>query len=128
MSFCKKIVFLFLTLLIGCVDHPSYFEKWASDDGKIKILTTTGMIGNLVQEIGKEKVDCLVLIHGQIDPHSYELVKGDDEKLERADLIFYNGLGLEHGASLSYFLSQAPHACSIGDIIKEDHPEKIFIH
>ena len=63
---------------------------------------------------------------GNAHPHSYELVKGDDEKLERADLIFYNGLGLEHGASLSGWLHASGKAEAVGDRILKSEPEKIL--
>ena len=83
--------------------------------GKLKILSTTAQIGDLVSEVGGERVSSRVLIQGDLDPHSYELVKGDGEKFDRADLIFYNGLGLEHGASLSARLSSDPKASALGD-------------
>jgi manganese/zinc/iron transport system substrate-binding protein len=68
--------------------------------GKHKILATTGMIADLVQQIGGEHIEVMVLIPAALDPHSYELVKGDDEKFAQAKLLFYNGLGLEHGMSM----------------------------
>ena len=61
-----------------------------------------------------------------LDPHSYELVKGDDEKLDRADLIFYNGLGLEHGRAL--FLHAFPDLISMrsATAIMQKYPERIL--
>ncbi len=96
------------------------------NNGKTKVLSTTAMIDDLVAEIGKERVDHLALIVGEVDPHSYELVKGDDEKLKGADIIFFNGLGLEHGASLHYQLGHHPHAIGLGDQIAKRHPEAIL--
>ena len=68
-----------------------------------------------------------MLIQGDLDPHSYEMVKGDGEKLSGADLIFYNGLGLEHGASLSAILQGSPNAMAIGEKIKSICPERILM-
>lgn len=96
------------------------------ENGQIKILSTTAQIGDLAQRIGGDRVDCLVLIQGDLDPHSYEIVKGDAEKLKRADLIFYNGLGLEHGASLSSALKNSPNAMAIGEKISTLAPERIL--
>ncbi len=62
-----------------------------------------------------------------MDPHSYELVKGDSEKLSYAKVIFYNGLGLEHGASLRHQIKQHPKAIALGDWIREKNPEAILI-
>lgn len=67
---------------------------------KISVLATTAMIADLVKQVGQEYVEVNVLIPGALDPHSYELVKGDDEKFSNADVIFYNGLNLEHGISV----------------------------
>lgn len=117
---------LFLTfILIGC-SSKNRLSEWMGDGSKIKILSTTAQIGNLVAEIGGERVDGWVLIEGDLDPHSYEMVKGDDEKLARANLVFYNGLGLEHGASLSSLLRGSPKAIPIGDKIRAAYPERIL--
>ena len=88
---------------------------WMGDSPKIKVLSTIAMIDDLVSKVGGEYVETFTLIQGEIDPHSYTLVKGDDEKLEHADLIFYNGLGLEHGASLAYRLKEASYAIALGE-------------
>jgi manganese/zinc/iron transport system substrate-binding protein len=80
------------------------------------------MISDLVKHVGGEHVDVLTLIQGEMDPHSYQLVKGDDEKLASAQLIFYNGLGLEHGASLSRYLQKNPKAIGLGNKIEQKNP------
>lgn len=90
------LFFLFFSS-VGC-QKESYFP--VVNNNKCKILATTGMIADLVQEMGGEYVEVMVLIPPALDPHSYELVKGDDEKFAQAELLFYNGLGLEHGISL----------------------------
>jgi manganese/zinc/iron transport system substrate-binding protein len=86
-------------------------------NGKMKVLATTAQVCDLVANVGGEHVDAITLITGEMDPHSYELVKGDDEKLSYARLLFYNGLGLEHGASLKHRLQTHPGGVSIGDSI-----------
>ena len=107
-----------------------HFKKpatpWMEENGKVKILSTTAQIGDLVSSIGAERIDGAVLIQGELDPHSYELVKGDGEKLDRADAIFYNGLGLEHGASLSTRLRSHPKAVALGEEIQKSDPERIL--
>lgn len=95
-------------------------------NGKIKILTTTAMIEDVVKEIGGDLIDSLTLIKGDLDPHSYQLVKGDDEKFQFADLIFYNGLGLEHGPSLHNQLLHCTKAISLGNQIQRKYPERII--
>lgn len=94
---------------------------------KIKILSTIPMIGDLVEQVGGEEIDHTTLIRGNIDPHNYELVKGDIEKIQYADIIFYNGLGLEHGASLCYQIKKHKQSVALGDYLLDNYPDEIII-
>ncbi|MDN3506832.1 MAG: zinc ABC transporter substrate-binding protein [Simkaniaceae bacterium] len=121
-------VILFFSLflcLLGCGPKKDT-ASWFADTGKTKVLCTTGMIQDLVERIGQDKVDAHALIVGEIDPHSYELVKGDDEKMAFAQLIIGNGLNLEHGASVRNHLAKHSHVVYIGDEIQKKVPEKIL--
>lgn len=110
--FKKIMYFLCLVLsLAGCKCKERKDGAWFALNDKLKVLTTTEMIGDLVRQVGGEHVDTLVLIQGELDPHTYELVKGDDEKFGRAQILFYNGLGLEHGLSLRENIEK--HACAV---------------
>jgi manganese/zinc/iron transport system substrate-binding protein len=112
----------------GCAgpSTPSVMDVWGLQNGKLKVLSTTAMIDDIVGQIGKDRIDHMPLITGEIDPHSYELVKGDDEKLTLATVIFYNGLGLEHGASLRYQIEHHPNALGVGNVLLEKAPELIL--
>ena len=114
--------------LVGCsANGGGRLKDWMGDgSGKPRVLSTTAQIGDLVNEIGGERVKNWVLIQGDLDPHSYELVKGDDGKFLRADLVFYNGLGLEHGASLSALLHSSPKTMPVGERIAQSVPDKIL--
>jgi manganese/zinc/iron transport system substrate-binding protein len=116
----------FLLLACSGTDHNAELKRWMQNNDKIKVLATTAMITDLVQQIGKEQVDCITLIKGDLDPHSYQPVKGDDEKFSSADLIFYNGLGLEHGPSWQQYLSQSGKATGLGNRLQTDHPALIL--
>jgi manganese/zinc/iron transport system substrate-binding protein len=115
-------------LFAGCSkqERAREFKNWLEDNGKIKVLSTTAMIDDLVKGVGKERVDALTLIQGELDPHSYQLVKGDDEKLSFAQLIFFNGLGLEHGPSLKRHLENNAKAVPLGDRIELSNPSLIL--
>lgn len=104
----------------------SKLNQWMSDNGKLKVLCTTAMIADIVKDVGQDEIDCLTLIQGESDPHSYQLVKGDDEKFTRADIIFYNGLGLEHGPSLAERLRGNWKAHSIGDFLLQERSKDIL--
>lgn len=118
-------------LLCGCSDskRQQEFRDWIKADGKLKVLSTTAMVNDLVKAVGGDHVSSLTLIQGELDPHSYQLVKGDDEKLRYAALIFYSGLGLEHGPSLQHHLAGNPKAYSLGDYIEQkDGEDIIYVH
>ncbi len=121
----KKVIFALLAMALwaGCSAPKG---RWPVSTDKLKVLSTTAQIGDLAAAVGGERVEPYVLIRGDLDPHSYEIVKGDNEKLTTADLIFYNGLGLEHGASLSTLLRSSSKAIPIGEKISLAHPDKIL--
>jgi len=116
------ITFFLLTLIIFSYFIPNKAEKIAT---RKEILSTTVMIDSLVKEIVKDECSRELLIDGEIDPHSYQMRKGDKEKITRADIIFGNGLCLEHNPSLVYLLKQQ-NAIFLGDKILKDHPELII--
>jgi manganese/zinc/iron transport system substrate-binding protein len=59
------------------------------------VLATTGMIGDLVREIGGDLVRVEVLMGEGVDPHLYRATRDDMARMLRTDAIFYNGLLLE---------------------------------
>lgn len=121
----KKIIYsLCLCFLFACLGKPSAFEQrsvaWLRDKEHFRVLSTIGMIDRVVQAVGQEQVRSIPLISEGLDPHSYQLVKGDDEKLAVADLIFYNGLGLEHGPSLKQYLETSSKSVAVGQFVLEE--------
>jgi manganese/zinc/iron transport system substrate-binding protein len=135
--FRKKILFGLLVLLAclsSCVNRDerpknegqNQIAEWMEPNGKIKTLSTIAMINDLVKQVGGDYVDSLSLIRGDLNPHSYQLVKGDDEKLGFADLIFSNGLNLEHGPSLHRYLQESKKSVSLGDKLSEKYPDLII--
>lgn len=119
-----------LSLLAGCnngTSHHKSTQEWMQKNHQLKVLSTIAMIDDLVRTIGGEHVDPAVLIKGDLDPHSYQIVKGDDEKLAFADVIFFSGLGLEHGPSLQGYLKNHEKAIGLGDrLIGEEPPLLLY--
>jgi manganese/zinc/iron transport system substrate-binding protein len=126
LSVCILCILALVSSSCGSRGAPTALEEWAREKGKIRVLSTTAMIEDLVEKVGGERVSSLALIVGEIDPHSYELVKGDNEKFSLAQVVFYNGLGLEHGASLHCQLKEHGAAFSLGDLLLKKHPEQIL--
>ncbi len=76
--------------LCGCGDGT--VEK-GSD--RINIVTTVGMVRDIVQEVAGDRAKVTGLLGSGVDPHLYKPTRSDVERLQRADMIFYNGLLLE---------------------------------
>jgi manganese/zinc/iron transport system substrate-binding protein len=132
-----KYFFCYLSVILiisGCSSDQHqmrriHFQQWIQNNGKVKVLSTTAIIDDLVKQVGGEHVDSIALIQGELDPHSYQLVKGDDEKLAFSQIIFYNGLGLEHGPSLHTYLLNNPKAVALGDLVERQRPGLIiYVH
>jgi manganese/zinc/iron transport system substrate-binding protein len=62
---------------------------------KISVVTTIGMITDIVQNVGGERVAVSGLMGPGVDPHLYKASEGDVRRFSEADVIFYNGLHLE---------------------------------
>ena len=100
-------------------------DVWLATKG-LRVLCTTAQIADLAAFIVGEEGAVLTLILGDLDPHSYQLVKGDDEKLQAADLVIGNGLGLEHGPSLQHFLLHSPKALLVGNQLLKSYGDQIL--
>lgn len=84
------ILFAFL-LLISCQEGKQQTES----DKQIKIVCTTSMLGDLVQNLIGTQAEVISLMGPGVDPHLYKASQGDLKKLSEADIIIYNGLHLE---------------------------------
>jgi manganese/zinc/iron transport system substrate-binding protein len=120
-------LFVLVFFLTSCsFNQSSNLKDFMSDDGKIRILASTAMIEDMVKKVGGDRVKVISLIEGDQDPHSYEIVKGDGEKFQYADLIFVNGLFLEHSASMRYQTEQRKNVIYLGDELKKRYPKDII--
>lgn len=123
---CLCVVSLALCNCAGQGSHVQKRSMWMQPNGKLKVLSTIAMIDDLVTRVGGVHIDAYTLIQGDLDPHSYQLVKGDDETLAFADIIFSNGLGLEHGPSLQTFLQKSQKSIALGDRLRKADPQVIL--
>lgn len=86
----KKLLALCLVVLLAsCNSKPK------QNNSKLKVVTTTTMITDLVKQIGGDAIAVEGLMGSGVDPHLYKASEGDVTKLANANLIFYNGLHLE---------------------------------
>ncbi len=61
----------------------------------LNVIATTTLVGDVVQQIGGEKINLTILLPVGTDPHSYQPTPQDLARISSADVIFANGAGLE---------------------------------
>jgi manganese/zinc/iron transport system substrate-binding protein len=90
-------IVLAAALLAGCAQPAAGSDDLA--DRRIRVVATTGMVSDLVRNVGGERVEVITLMGPGVDPHLYKASADDVVQLQRADIIFYNGLHLEAAMS-----------------------------
>ncbi len=92
---------LWVGLLLGCggdarESNEGTAQRPARSAGDpIRVVTTIGMISDIVANIGGDRVRVTGLMGPGIDPHAYKASARDVIRMQQADLVFYNGLHLE---------------------------------
>ena len=66
-----------------------------SDGEELRVLATTSILADVVQQVAGEQFQVSVLIPVDTDPHTYEPVPADVQRMNQSQVIFINGLGLE---------------------------------
>jgi manganese/zinc/iron transport system substrate-binding protein len=61
----------------------------------INVVATTGMIADLIQNVGGSLVNVKSIMGPGVDPHSYRHTRSDILTMAKADAVFYHGLDLE---------------------------------
>jgi manganese/zinc/iron transport system substrate-binding protein len=89
------ILTLAALLLSGCGGETSAAPGGNIAGRPLRVVTTTGMIGDAVTNVGGERVQVTHLMGPGVDPHLYRATESDVNRLTGADIIFYNGLNLE---------------------------------
>ena len=84
---------IFILAIIACSCGSTGSEQQGKS--KLKIVCTTGMIGDALKNIVGDSAEVVSLMGPGVDPHLYKATQGDLGKLSEADVIFYNGLHLE---------------------------------
>ncbi|MFD6438369.1 metal ABC transporter solute-binding protein, Zn/Mn family [Peribacillus sp. NPDC060186] len=125
MGFLKTIggVLAALLLLTGCGNDTTEKDKGNS---KVNVVATTGMIGDLVENIGGKHVEVTSLMGPGVDPHLYKATQGDVKTLDSADMIFYNGVHLE-GKMTDIFemMSKDKPTIAVTEDFKEEQLRKV---
>ena len=103
------LMLVFALALTGCTQKES-----AKDSGKPKVYTTIYPVYEFTKMIAGDKADVELLIPTGQSLHDWEPGQNDMLKLEKADMLVYNGVGLE------YWLDDITSALDNKDLVKVD--------
>lgn len=85
-----------IALAAGC-RNPANRSRAPEDLAarQLRVVATTGMITDIVRQVGGERVAVTGLMGPGVDPHLYKASEGNVILMAEADIVFYNGLHLE---------------------------------
>src|SRR5215210_5567838 len=77
-----------MTLLLGLSAGAHAAEK-------VKAVASFSILGDMVRQVGGDRVDVVTLVGPDGDAHVFEPTPADAKTLAGADILFVNGLGFE---------------------------------
>ncbi|HEX7619569.1 MAG TPA: metal ABC transporter substrate-binding protein [Anaerolineales bacterium] len=81
---------LFILVFTGCGGRTP-----VATSGKLRVLATTSIVGDVVNQVGGDTIDLTILMPVGTDPHDFQPRPQDAASLVAAQIIFSNGAGLE---------------------------------
>lgn len=86
---------LWVVLSVGCGRSTAHQTAATADPNKTTIVTTTGMVRDMVTSLVGSDAKIESIMGAGVDPHLYQPTRGASVKLLQADIVVYNGLHLE---------------------------------
>ena len=87
-------VFAF-SLLVACGGDRIEPAATPSGESKLLVVTTTALLGDLVENVGREWGDVRSLVPPGVDVHSFQTTPEDSIAINRVQVIVINGFGLD---------------------------------
>lgn len=81
--------------LVGLALAAACSTQQPDSSGKLNVVATNSILGDVVQTIGGDLINLTILIPVDTDPHSFEPAPQDAARVAEADVVFINGLNLE---------------------------------
>jgi len=85
------VLILMATGLMGCQAKPAQPEG----NARIPVAATTGIVADVVRQIGGESIELVQIIPNGTDPHSFSPSPQDLSQISQVKVVFVNGAGLE---------------------------------
>lgn len=84
-----------LVAALACVVVAGLTGCSPEDEGRPTVVVTTNILGDITRNVVGDEADVRVLMKPNADPHSFGVSAREAAEIEGADLVVYNGLGLE---------------------------------
>jgi manganese/iron transport system substrate-binding protein len=97
----------------GCTSKRSP----TSQSGKPTVVATSTILQDLAEQVGGEQFEIVGILQPGQDPHVYEPVPRDTQRLESADLVLYNGYNLEPGLIKLIRSTAKQQAFAVGEMV-----------
>jgi ABC-type Zn uptake system ZnuABC Zn-binding protein ZnuA len=107
--FSPAITILLMVSLSACAggpsapatgDHASQLKPVALAPGeKLRVVATTSIVGDVVRQVGGDRIGLTTLMGIGVDPHTYVATPSDAASVHDAHLLISSGAGLEEGLS-----------------------------
>ena len=94
MTRCWRSLGLALILILAIGAVPARHAS-AQDSGRLKVVATFSILGDVVQNVAGDNVDLTVIVGPDGDAHTFEPKPDQIASLANANLIFENGIGFE---------------------------------
>jgi manganese/iron transport system substrate-binding protein len=98
------LLVLLMAMISACGGTPqaegaqglAQIESISLDAGqKLRVVATTNIVGDVVHQVGGDRIELTTLMDIGIDPHSYVPTPSDSAAIHDAQVVFASGAGLE---------------------------------
>ncbi|MDO8213120.1 anchored repeat ABC transporter, substrate-binding protein [Conexibacter sp. CPCC 206217] len=94
-AFSARMCALALLASLGLLSGCGAAAGLSTSDGRLQVITTTGLLRDLVKNVGGDRVNVVSLVPDRGDPHSFEPTLRDVRDVVYADVAFSNYMLLE---------------------------------
>ena len=99
----------------GCsTNSTSSTTTKSNEPKKVQVVATNSIIYDITKNVAGDLADIHSIVPVGHDPHDYEPLPQDVQKIHDADLIFYNGINLEN-AEDAWFTKMVKNAGKVAD-------------
>lgn len=100
----RLLLILGVFLFSGCPKTSPEGTQPSSASGskRLKIVTTTSMVTDMVRQVAGDHAEVTGLIGEGVDPHLYRPTSRDLGLMIQSDILFYSGFGLEGGMQAAF--------------------------